>query len=835
MLQKSIIQLVHIGVTASLLLTFALVGLLQPINSIVPAHAAGRPNTIPALREWTDGVGSYTFSTSSRIVYNGSGLAGDATTFSQDLFALTGFTIATVNGTNPSAGDLYLTLGDPDVALGTEGYNLTIGSSVTISARANAGAFYGTRTILQLLKQGYTLAAGSARDWPSYPERGMMVDNGRKYFTVRWLQNHIRDLAYLKMNYFHWHISDNNGFRIESTSHPEIVSAEHLTKAEVADLINLAMQYHVMIVPEIDTPAHSLSFIGMHPEFQLVSKSGQRPGGKMDISLAVVRTFVQDLMNEYLPLFPGPYWHAGTDEYLRLASDYGKYPQLEAYADAIYGSAANGQDAFRNYVNWMDGIVSAQGKTLRAWNDIFDQGAGIVPLNSDIVLEMWNAGPSAPIAAGYLVMNTGKSRLYYTLGSYRLDPIGLYETWDPSVFEGQTIAPLHPQNLGAKIQIWTDIPDRETEDQIAAGTYESLRSTSQNEWGSPKLVTSYTGFSPIITTLGRAPGWDTGGSPTATPSSPTATPTRTNTPIGPTHTPTVTNTPTNTVPPTNTPTRTNTPTGPTATATPSQTPTWTNTPVPPTNTPTRTPTGTPGPTATATPSQTPTHTSTPVQPTNTPGAGGIAFVKNIGAATCGSASNALTVPVGGVAAGHTLIARVSVRDSSPAGAVTIVDSKGNTYTLDVEVTNAAIRVLIFSANITTALVVGDTITVNYPPVSPTSTGFVVSEFSGIAATNRVEVTGSAIGGTSTPAVTVTTANTNDLLYGFVGSTNQPTYTEAPGWMTDTDLQPACGGAQGNSTNHGGYRLVSAVGAYTYNPTQSAGNTWGEVVVAYKGQ
>ena len=827
MLKKPITQPVHIVVTASLLLTFALVGLLQPINAVVPVHAAGRPNTIPALREWTDGVGSYTFSAASRIVYNGSGLAGDAATFAQDLFALTGFTIATVNGTNPSAGDLYLTLGDPDVALGTEGYKLTIGSTVTISARANAGAFYGTRTMLQLLKQSLTIAAGSARDWPSYPERGMMVDNGRKYFTVRWLQNHIRDLAYLKLNYFHWHISDNNGFRIESTSHPEVVTAPYLTKAEVTSLVNLAAQYHVMIVPEIDTPAHSLAFINAHPEFQLVSKSGQRPGGKMDLTLTSVRTFMQDLMNEYLPLFPGPYWHAGTDEYLRLASDYGKYPQLEAYADAIYGSAAKGEDAFRDYVNWMDGIVRAQGKTLRAWNDIFDQGAGIVPLNSDVVLEMWNEGPSAAIAAGHLVMNTGKSRLYYTLGSYRLDPLALYETWDPSVFEGQTIAPLHPQNLGAKIQIWADIPDRETEDQIAAGTYESLRSTSQNEWGSPKLVTSYTGFSPIITTLGRAPGWDTGGSPTATPSGPTATPTstltRTNTPAPPTNTPT------------NTPTRTNTPTGPT------NTPTWTNTPAPPTNTPTPGPTATPThtstPTNTVPPTNTPTRTPTATlaPPTNTPGAGGIAFVKNIGTAMCGSTSNSITVPAGGVAAGHTLIARVDIRDTSPAGAVTITDSKGNTYTLDVEVTNAAIRVLILSANVTTALVSGDTITVNYPPVSPPSTGFVVSEFSGIAATNRVEVTGSAIGGTSTPSVTVTTANANDLLYGFVGSTNQPTYTEAPGWTTDTDLQPACGGAQGNSTNHGGYRIVSSAGAYTYNPTQSAGNTWGEVVVAYKGQ
>ncbi len=583
MSHTSIIKTTQALFLSGLLLTLAVFGPLQTVFSPHPALAAGRPNTIPALQEWTDGTGSYTFSAASRIVYNGSGLAGDAATFAGDLLALTGFTIATVNGSTPATGDIYLTLGATDPAIGNEGYLLTINSSVSISAKTNAGAFYGTRTMLQLLKQNFTIAAGSARDWPGYANRGLMVDNGRKYFTPNWLADHIRDLAYLKMNFFHWHISDNQGFRIESTSHPEIVSAQRLTKAEVASLVNLANQYHVMIVPEIDTPAHTQAILTAHPELKLGSNAD-----KMDISDPGAYTLMSDLLNEYLPLFPGPYWHTGADEYLSNTS-FSSYPELLAFAQSKYGPSANAQDSYNYWNNWMDSQVKLQGKTLRAWNESL---TSITPaassLNPDIVLEFWNQGPAPGLTHGNQVFNSNHSKLYYVLGGAgNLSPSGLYETWDPSIFAGATIAPLDPRNLGAKIHIWCN-KDNKSEAGIATDIYEALRSTAQNEWASPKLVTAYTSFSPIITTLGRAPGWGTGlgGSPTATPPGPTATPTWTNTPV----------------PPTNTPTRTNTPT-----AGPSPTPTSTNTPAPPTNTPTPTNTAVPPPnTASATLSASPT-------------------------------------------------------------------------------------------------------------------------------------------------------------------------------------------------------------------------------------
>jgi len=285
--------------------------------------------------------------------------------------------------------------------------------------------------------------------------------------------------------------------------------------------------------------------------------------------------------------------------------------------------------------------------------------------------------------------------------------------------------------------------------------------------------------------------------------------------------------------------------GPTATPTtgPSPTPTRTNTPAPPTNTPTRTPTPTTGPSptptrtntpiATATPTNTPTATYTPA-PTNTPGGSGIAFVKNVGTASCGTTSNVITVPAAGVAAGNTLIVRVTVRAGSPGtGVVSVSDSKGNSYSVDKDVTSSNIRVVILSANVATALVSGDMITASYPAVNPSATSLVVSEFSGISATNRVDVTGAGTGSSTAPSASVTTTNANDLIYSTVGTVNPPTYTEASGWTTETHLATACGGSGGNSLNHGAYRIVSTTGSQTYNPTLGTSVFWAEVMVAYK--
>lgn len=462
-----------------------------------------RPNTIPALREWTGSAGSYTFNASRRILYNGASLSDEAATFAADLLTDTGFTIPTVSGSSPSAGDIYLTLGEPDTTIGDEGYKLTIGSTVTISARAEAGAFYGTRTILQLLRQSFTLGAGSARDWPMYKLRGMHVDNGRKYFTPAWLRDHIRELSFLKMNLFHLHLSDREGFRIQLFNHPEVPTAPFLTQAEMTSLITFAAQYKVTIVPEIDSPGHLTAALRNHPELW----QNGTGASQIDIGIDASYTFMSEIINELIPLFPGPYWHLGADEY-SLNSD----PHFAAYAQSHFcppGTTASTADAFIGYVNWLNSLVKSHGKIGMAWHDTTRVvGNTCVTLNTDIIIDFWNHEPTDALSRGFTILNSNRWYTYYVLGGANNTPSEVYTKWNPAVFFGLTIQDAHPKNLGGKgLHIWCDNPTAETEAQIGVATYERLRGAGQNAWNSPKLVSGYSQFKPIILAIGRAPGY----------------------------------------------------------------------------------------------------------------------------------------------------------------------------------------------------------------------------------------------------------------------------------------------------------------------------------------
>src|SRR5262249_20729797 len=146
----------------------------------------------------------------------------------------------------------------------------------------------------------------------------------------------------------------------------------------------------------------------------------------------------KDLIEEYLPLFPGPYWHLGADEYV---TDYTPYPQLLAYARAHYGAGATPKDTYYGFINWADGLVRAAGKTMRTWNDGIAAGDGTIAPNADITVDDWyNRGltPQQLVDRGHLVMNSSYRPTYYVLHKYDTGPFPdltvLYETWAPNVF-----------------------------------------------------------------------------------------------------------------------------------------------------------------------------------------------------------------------------------------------------------------------------------------------------------------------------------------------------------------------------------------------------------------
>jgi hexosaminidase len=491
-----------------------------------------RPQTIPALREWTGGSGTFRLRRRPRIVvprrYRRR-LRSTARVFARDLARLTGrrVRVVTRRGVRPRRGDIQLLLRARNPALGREGYRLRVGRSIGIRGRKAAGVFYGTRTVLQLLRQGPTIPRGRARDWPRYRNRGLMIDNGRKYFTPRWIESHIRELAYLKLNRLHLHFSDNQGFRIESESHPEIVSRDHLTKAEVRRILALARRYHVTVVPELDMPGHMQAVLARHPELQLRDATGRRDPDKLDVSLPAARRFARELIEEYTELFPAREWHGGADEYLFPAPEagYALYPQLQRYARERYGERAEGKDAYLDFINWMNEVARARGKRLRIWHDGLT--GGIVRVRPEIVVEWWtdHAGPRPQelLARGHRILNAGWFPTYYVegpLGAVRPDMRTAYESWEPNEFYGPFVAnetlqnppdvvsPDEPRNLGSELHVWNDDPEAETEAQIAAGIHPRLRVLAQKTWASRRLTAAYADFRPVMNAVGNAPGYD---------------------------------------------------------------------------------------------------------------------------------------------------------------------------------------------------------------------------------------------------------------------------------------------------------------------------------------
>ena len=505
----------------------------------------GIPKTIPALRQWQAATGAFEFTGNSRILVASADithLLPVAQVLAEDLFALTGKSVGVFSAASTAArpGDVSLGLGESDSRLGREGYRMSVGPVLEIRAIESAGAFYGTRSVLQLLRQNPRIQAGEALDWPGYPERGLMLDEAGKLYTPQWIKAHLRDLAYLKLNYFHFHFSDA-GFRVESSSHPEIVAPGHLSKAEVGEMVALASRYFITVVPEIDMPGHMSGALAAHPEFQITNIAGQAAADRLDITNAAALQFVRELMEEYLPLFPGPYWHIGGDEYMPEAQT-AAYPQLLTYAQAQYGPTANAKDAMRGFFNWADDLVRSHGKTTRAWNDEMNGGSAVT-VNPDIVVEWWTSfnplsDPNAPTAQtlldrGHAIMNASDWPTYYNVGGLGGAPEGVppvvdlctaYQSWQLNQFSGatygpdaiacrqfvalqETIADHNPKVLGSKLHIWHFTADAETQAQTADAIFPRLRVIAQKTWDSPPLTSVYSEFQTIMNAIGHSPGY----------------------------------------------------------------------------------------------------------------------------------------------------------------------------------------------------------------------------------------------------------------------------------------------------------------------------------------
>ncbi|MDR0499453.1 MAG: family 20 glycosylhydrolase [Holophagales bacterium] len=442
------------------------------------------PDVIPALREWHGGKGDFRLSAKSRLV----AVSGDnaALTAAQKTFGffkeMLGFepSIVTKGG---DAGCIKFIFAPSLLGeLGDEGYYLTIDDSISIKAPSEKGLIYGGVTATQILygsKDKRTAPKGEARDYPKYPIRAGMIDVGRQYIPLGYMEQIGRYMAWFKLNELQVHLNDYwaatgyKAFRLQSERHPAInLNLEDNTKTdgfytkdEYRAFQKELLKYGVEVVNEIDTPAHSEIFRNAEIPMRAI--------GDMDIttdsSRNAVVNFILDLFDEYTsgpdPVFVGRKVHFGSDEYGGGASSYQQF-------QALYNKAMT------------EGLLD-MGLEVRKWTEFASYHIDMpnsLAQNPKVTVNMWApyyADVQSIYNKGYNVINTVGGWLYLVPGcasgypdywghsysnngDYRLDY--LYDSFDVNNFspkrnagKGTAIMPkAHPQTRGAQFCVWHD-------------------------------------------------------------------------------------------------------------------------------------------------------------------------------------------------------------------------------------------------------------------------------------------------------------------------------------------------------------------------------------------
>ena len=472
-----------------------------------------KPKVVPELAEWVGTEGKFEISDKSKIVINPQykdDLDYLAKTFKSDYQDLTGNEIEVIYSNAPAAHDFYFTLGSSDAGLKEEGYLMTVDDTVKVEAVDKTGAFWSVQTILQVLKQNTnSIPQGQTRDYPKYELRGFMLDVGRMPFSLDILKDIAKNMAYYKMNDFQIHLNDNyiwveeygndalnaySGFRLESDikkggnnglNKADLTSTDTFyTKDEFRSFIKEAREMGVEIVPEFDTPAHSLALTKVRPDLAMKDTSVARHWDHLDLDTMYDESlaFTQSIFNEYMtgddPVFDqDTIVNVGTDEYD------GKYAEN-----------------FRKYTDDMLGFIQDTGRTVRLWGSL-SMRSGSTPVRSkDVQMNIWNtswANPSAMYNQGYDLINMVDGTLYMVPGAgyYNdyLNSQNLYNNWQPNNMGGTVIPAGAEQMLGSSYAIWNDMVDKKANGISEYDIYDrfasALPSMSSKLWGDGEDLT----------------------------------------------------------------------------------------------------------------------------------------------------------------------------------------------------------------------------------------------------------------------------------------------------------------------------------------------------------
>ena len=382
-----------------------------------------------------------------------------------------------------------------------ESYQLDVTSQqARLTAPTPVGLMRGMETFLQLVEldaQGFSAPAGLITDHPRFPWRGLMIDVCRHWMPIEVVRRNIDAMAAVKLNVLHLHLSDDQGFRIESKRFPRLQKmgsdGHYFTQAQMAELIAYARGRGIRVVPEFDMPGHSTSWFVGYPEF--ASGPGpfqiERKWGILDPTLDPTReetyTFLDGLIGEMAALFPDEYFHIGGDEV--NGAEWNQNPRIVAFKKA-QGMKDNAD--LQTYFNRrLMPIVQKHGKKMIGWDEIFHPD-----LPKNIVVQSWRGPESLAQTArlGYMsILSSG----YYL--DHALAPADYYQV-DPLAGAAAGLSPEQASHiLGGEACMWSEFV---TPENIDSRIWPSAAAIAERLW-SPQDVKDVDSMYSRVEVVGR--------------------------------------------------------------------------------------------------------------------------------------------------------------------------------------------------------------------------------------------------------------------------------------------------------------------------------------------
>lgn len=511
----------------------AIIALSGVASAAAPAFAA--PNVIyPNVQSYTKDSDTFTLPKKSRLLVvsnekslNNEVLLRDLKRASSQLADRSVLSEAPqiVFGTleNAADNDIIVKMGtNPDLTGKNDAYAVDIKNNITISAEDETGIYYGLTSVIQMLIEGdNVLTKGNIVDYSDVEDRSFHLDCARKFFTKDWIISLIKDLSWQKYNSIQLHFSENEGFRLQSDTLEAIdgfqyVNNQYLTKQDMLEIIQVANEYHIEVIPSLDSPGHLGAVLRYLPSdyscASLFPSDGRRAQCFNIFTNDEARGFLIDLMTEFIDFFSEAgckRFNIGGDEFLEKFSNFSN----EQYVQIM------------EYFNEVSAIAKSKGMTPRTWNDgvMYGNYTGY-KLDPDIEICYWAAPQNCAsiekfVQNGNKVVNFSDIYMYYVLSSWWLQnacPEGdrIYKEWHPGKFS--TLQGGIPQTYnkpyanfikGGSYAIWCDVPGYMTQDSVANNIFYRTRATAYKMWNTSDSMPEYADVKKAFDKIGRVPGY----------------------------------------------------------------------------------------------------------------------------------------------------------------------------------------------------------------------------------------------------------------------------------------------------------------------------------------